>query len=409
MPLPLSYSLRNLRRAARTQPHDGGRHRARRRGACSLFLGLISSLKRTLVSSGDPLNLVVMRKGSDNDGSSQLSLEAYQAIRFFDGIARDATDQPAGLARAGRAALLPHPQRRARERAGARRRAGGARGARQVRIVEGRMFTPSAARRSSGAASSAATPAPTLGNELRVRARHVEGGGHLRCGRLVVRERGVGRRARAGQRREADLSPTPASACAPPRRRTWRRCERRIDDDPRYALEAQRETDYYAKQSESANSLYVLVIGIAVLAGIGAGFGAANTMYAAVQARTAEIGTLRALGFSRGAILVAFEIEAVALALLGFLLGAACSRSASPLLVRVLLGGVAFGAATFTTNVITLRVGPRICAGASSSRCSSASSAASARPGAPRACGRSKRCGRRECSESARCKAPESR
>src|SRR5207245_1332999 len=49
---------------------------------------------------------------------------------------------------------------------------------------------------------------------------------------------------------------------------------RRIGDDPRFALGAERETAYYAKQSESANTLYVLVVGIAVLAGIGAGFGA---------------------------------------------------------------------------------------------------------------------------------------
>ena len=48
-------------------------------------------------------------------------------------------------------------------------------------------------------------------------------------------------------------------------------------------------------------TLYVIVIGVAVLAGIGAGFGAANTMYAAVQSRTAEIGTLRALGLARRA------------------------------------------------------------------------------------------------------------
>jgi putative ABC transport system permease protein len=131
--------------------------------------------------------------------------------------------------------------------------------------------------------------------------------------------------------------------------------QRRINDDPRYALDAQRETDYYAKQSESANSLYVVVIGIAVLAGIGAGFGASNTMYAAVQARTAEIGTLRALGFSRGAILSAFEIEAVALSAVGYLIGAACAIGLS-VLISWLLGGLAVGAATFTTNVIALRV-----------------------------------------------------
>ena len=130
---------------------------------------------------------------------------------------------------------------------------------------------------------------------------------------------------------------------------------RRIDDDPRFALEAERETEYYAKQSESANTLYVLVVGIAVLAGIGAGFGAANTMYAAVQARTAEIGTLRALGFSRGAILTSFQVEALAVAAIGFVLGALCSLALSACLRR-LLGGIGFGAATFTVNVITLRV-----------------------------------------------------
>ena len=122
--------------------------------------------------------------------------------------------------------------------------------------------------------------------------------------------------------------------------------ERRIDDDPRYALEAQRETDYYAKQSESANTLYVLVIGIAVLAGIGAGFGASNTMYAAVQARTAEIGTLRALGFSRGSILWSFQIEAVALS--GARLRSSARvlrRGCSSRLIGLCLGGIAFGAA----------------------------------------------------------------
>jgi ABC-type antimicrobial peptide transport system permease subunit len=131
--------------------------------------------------------------------------------------------------------------------------------------------------------------------------------------------------------------------------------ERRIDDDPRFALDAQPETEYYAKQAESANPLYILVIGIAVLAGIGAGFGAANTMYAAVQARTAEIGTLRALGFSRGSILWSFQIEAVALSALGFAVGAVLSVLLARLL-GLLLGGVAFGARTFTTSVITLDV-----------------------------------------------------
>jgi ABC-type antimicrobial peptide transport system permease subunit len=134
-----------------------------------------------------------------------------------------------------------------------------------------------------------------------------------------------------------------------------RALEQRIDDDPRYAIEAQPESEYYATQAESANALYILVVGIAVLAGIGAGFGAANTMYASVQARTGEIGTLRALGFSRGAILWSFQVEAIALSCLGFLLGAALALLLAQL-IGWLLGGIAFGASTFTTNVVTLRI-----------------------------------------------------
>jgi putative ABC transport system permease protein len=136
------------------------------------------------------------------------------------------------------------------------------------------------------------------------------------------------------------------------------RLERVIDDDPRFALDAEPEIDYYAEQSKPAITLYVLVVGIAVLAGVGAAFGATNTMYAAVQSRTAEIGTLRALGFSRASILWAFELEAVALSLLGFLIGALCTWALSAWLAHA-LGGIAVGAATFTTNVITLQVSGR--------------------------------------------------
>jgi ABC-type lipoprotein release transport system permease subunit len=130
----------------------------------------------------------------------------------------------------------------------------------------------------------------------------------------------------------------------------------RIAEDPRWALEAIPEREYYEKQAETANVLYVIVVGLAVLAGVGAAFGATNTLYAAVQARTAEIGTLRAIGFSQGAILVAFLFESLLLALIGFAAGSGLAwllgRSISSW-----LGGIGFGAATFTTNVIELRVG----------------------------------------------------
>jgi len=133
------------------------------------------------------------------------------------------------------------------------------------------------------------------------------------------------------------------------------RLQQRVGADPRYALEAKRESEYYAEQAERSDALYVLVIGIAVLAGLGAGFGAANTMYASVASRTREIGTLRALGFSRGAILRSFQGEALLLGVMGYAIGGALSVAAATGLSQW-LGGVAFGAATFTTHIVTLRV-----------------------------------------------------
>jgi putative ABC transport system permease protein len=361
MLLPLSYSLRNVQARPGRSVMTAGVI-ALVVVACTLFLGLISSLKRTMVSSGDPRNLVVMRKGSDNDGSSQMSLEAFQAMRFFDGIARDAHDQPLASPE-----LVVQPF--FRTKSGGRENVL-VRGVEpialavhdSVRITAGRMFTPSAHEVVVGRGVVGRYAGAELGNKLEFGRGAwtvvgiFESGGSSFESEVWVDVREIGNDAKrifpySGIR----LRVASAAELEP--------LQRRIDNDPRYALEAQRETDYYAKQSESANSLYALVIGIAVLAGIGAGFGASNTMYAAVQARTAEIGTLRALGFTRAAILAAFEIEAVALSAAGFIIGALAAMALS-LAIDWWLGGIAFGSRTFTTNVITLRVGRGDLAGA---------------------------------------------
>ena len=96
----------------------------------------------------------------------------------------------------------------------------------------------------------------------------------------------------------------------------------RVEGDPRLGLEAKRETRYYAEQSEMlAKFLRILGISLTLIFSIGAMIGAMITMYAAVANRTGEIGTLRALGFRRGAILATFMMEALLLGLLGGLTG----------------------------------------------------------------------------------------
>jgi ABC-type antimicrobial peptide transport system permease subunit len=95
-----------------------------------------------------------------------------------------------------------------------------------------------------------------------------------------------------------------------------------IETDPRLTVEAKTETRYYEDQSEAmATFLRIMGIALTVIFSIGAVIGAMITMYAAVANRVTEIGTLRALGFTRGSILAAFVFEALFLGLIGGLLG----------------------------------------------------------------------------------------
>jgi putative ABC transport system permease protein len=353
--LPLSYSLRSLF-ARRLRTALTVSVIALVVVASTLFLSLISSLQRTLVTTGDERNLIVMRKGSDNDGSSQLSLQALQDIRFFEGIERAPDGEPMispelvvqpfmWRADGGRENVLV----RGVEPVQALRVHG------EVRVAEGRMFEPSAGEAVVGAGVAGRYVGARLGDTLEFgRGRWkvvgiLEAGGSSFESEVWVDARELANDAK----RPFPYSSFRLRVTAGADREAL---ARRIGDDPRHALEAEPETAYYAEQAESANTLYVLVIGLAVLSGIGAVFGATNTLYAAVQARTAEIGTLRAIGFSRGSILVSFLVESLVTALLAFAIGAAAAALLG-FAVSQALGGIGFGAATFTTNVIQLRVG----------------------------------------------------
>ena len=98
----------------------------------------------------------------------------------------------------------------------------------------------------------------------------------------------------------------------------------RLTADPRLNVKVVRQDEYYETQSESITTL-VSVLGaiIAGMMGLGAVLGAINTMYSAVSARTREIATLRALGFASGAVVISVLVEALVLALIGGVCGAA--------------------------------------------------------------------------------------
>lgn len=105
----------------------------------------------------------------------------------------------------------------------------------------------------------------------------------------------------------------------------FHRLRRRVLDR---RLEDSVERDYYEKQSQAlAMMVTALGVVIAVFFSIGAMIGAAITMYGSIASRQREIGTLRALGFSRGGILLSFLLESLLLSLVGGAVGAAASMA----------------------------------------------------------------------------------
>ena len=95
-----------------------------------------------------------------------------------------------------------------------------------------------------------------------------------------------------------------------------------LTTDPRLNVKVVRETEYFAEQSTMLTSIVTrLGFLIAAMMGIGAVFGAINTMYSAVAARTREIATLRALGFGGGPVVLSVIAESIVLAVAGGIIG----------------------------------------------------------------------------------------
>ena len=128
-----------------------------------------------------------------------------------------------------------------------------------------------------------------------------------------------------------------------------------LQRNPRMQVQAIQECQYYEDQSGAVSGALLALAGfVAIVMGIGAVFGAMNTMYAIVAARTREIGTLRALGFSRIAILTAFVIESTFLAIVGGAIGCVLALPANG--ISSAAGGANFAEVAFAFRITTLAI-----------------------------------------------------
>jgi putative ABC transport system permease protein len=295
-------------------------------GVVAVFVAMLSmaeGFRKTMATTGSPDTAIVMRSGSDSEMVSILSRDDVRLIADATGVRRDANGP---IASGELFVIVDLPKRSTNTTANVSLRgvSAAAFGVRpNVRIVRGRTFQSGRNELIVGRGASEQFTGVELGktvrwgqNEWTVVGIFDAGGtmsdSEIWCDASVLQP--AYRRGNSFQTVYAKLESAEA----------FTKFKDALTTDPRLNLKVQRETDYFAEQSQMISTL-ITTLGsiIALLMGIGAVFGAVNTMYSAVSSRTREIATLRALGFGGGAVVVSVLAEAVLLGLIGGALGGA--------------------------------------------------------------------------------------
>lgn len=310
-----------------------------------LMQAMAAGLEKSSMNTGDPRNVMIVRKGSTAESSSQVSREQLKVIQYWPEIERNAQDQP--IISADLAIIINLPRRDVGGEANVTMRGVTPLGMElrpQVKLVNGRWFTPGKREAVVSIKMAKRFANTDLGQKFKTGATELtvvgwfDGGDSAFDSEMWM----DADEARSVFDREnyssvlVRVGNTNAAAAF----------MKRIDADKRMPLRAEPETDYYSKQTMTAGPIKMLGGLLATAMSIGAIFAAMNTMYASVGARTREIGTLRVLGFRRRTILASFNLEGAILAGLGGALGCGLALLAQWLCVAF---GVRFGTLSFNT------------------------------------------------------------
>jgi len=321
MALPIRYSLRNAL--------------VRWRSTIATVLGialvvfvfvllqsLAAGIEKSSGNTGDPRNIMVVRKGSTAESASLISRQNLQDIRYFPEIARNANGEP--VISADVLVLVSLPRRDDSGEANVLLRGVTPRGMElrpQVRLAAGRWFEPGKRE-------------VVVSAKLAKRFANFDLGQSFKSGSTTLKVVGWLEGGGSAFDSECWLDADECRAIferdmyssfliRPIDEAAGVKLIERIEADRRFKLKAEKEVAYYREQTMTAAPIKWLGNFLAVTMSIGAVFAAMNTMYAAVGARTREIGTLRVLGFRRRAVIVALLLEGGFLALLGGMLGCA--------------------------------------------------------------------------------------
>ena len=284
-------------------------------------LSIAEGFRAAMQGTGDPQTVIVLRSGSDTEMTSGFGGEEARLISEAPGIEHGA-DGP--HASPELFVIVGHPLKRSGTDANVPLRGVTLNALKvrpQVKIVEGRMFQAGTNEIVVGKAASRQFSGLSVGSNVRwgdsswqVVGVFDAGGSvaesELWCDAKVLQP--AYRRGNSYQSVYARLESVDA----------FQKYKDALTTDPRLNVTVIREPDYYSQQSQVLQTVIRSIgFGIAALMGLGAIFGALNTMYSAVANRTREIATLRALGFGSSPVVMSVLFEAVLLSVVGGLIG----------------------------------------------------------------------------------------
>jgi putative ABC transport system permease protein len=323
MALPLSYNIRNI--AVRWQVT------ALAVGGIALVVAVLlvltamaNGFRVALRATGSTQNAIVTQRGSTGELTSGMSRDTANTILVDSRVARDGQGRP--LASPEIVVVASLPRRGATDAAEVNVTVRGVSPmAFQVRqglkIVQGRQFTPGLYELVVGKQAAERYEGAQIGSTIKLQRRSwqvvgifsSEGSGfESEVWGDVDAMGGAFNRSNGYQSLTLRLKDPSGAA----------RFDAELQKNPAMQVQLQGERDFYEKQAgQTATTLTILAVFVGVVMGIGAIFGAMNTMYGLVASRTREIGTLRALGFSRLSIMAAFIIESAVLALIAGVVG----------------------------------------------------------------------------------------
>jgi putative ABC transport system permease protein len=286
-------------------------------------LAMSTGMLETMENSGREDRAIVLRNGSAAESGSALARDAARLIQDAPGVKRDSTGKPIASAESLRLVNLFRKEDGAEVNVALRGVGPQLAQLRpEVKIIQGRMFRTAVTELIVGKAAHAEFKGLNIGDQIKTRGAtwtvvgvfSSDGDSH-ESGLMTDADTLVAADQRGGFQSVTVMLESTAA---------FQKFKDALTANPALAVDISREREYYRRQSETIGRvIYVIAYVVGGIMAIGAIFSALNTMYSAVSARLREIATLRAIGFGPTAMVMSVLTEALLLAFIGGVIGAA--------------------------------------------------------------------------------------